>query len=337
MKKVLVCALAALFLMANCLTAFAAPAAADYTTTTTYIVDGDGTTKLSVETTVATTNLTSGDMLTYLAYTGNSATPADADIIYIDQQTYDGSTSPKFAYTTDDANISGVTVKYGASTLATAIEDDYTVRTITVTDGKTNNTVTFPSEVGANASVTTDIVISSNDASYTATLDGADVKSLVTLDGAGKFVINDGAALAGANGKTITIAVESEQEEVAPNYDDTNDKGGMYVGYSNSKLAEKLCLFGIAPAGVTEYGIIITTEYVTDEAFTYDAATGKFAGKAKGSEGQFAVQLVKYMNDADDKELTTGTLKARTYVKGATKYAYGKVYTFTDGVLPSNN
>lgn len=319
MKKVLVCALAVLFLMASCVNAFAA---ATYTTTTTYVTEGD-TTKLKVETNV--TDVTEGTMVTYLAYkeetTGEG--PTDENIKFIDQQTAGSAGSVKFEYTTEMGNLTGMTVKSGsdAADQTDAYEEDEAdrVRTIKVTCGDDSDTLKLPTDV-TNSAVSTDIDTKTNytveTATFTASADGAtavDIMSSIDYSG-GKIAITDSSTI-GSNG-TITIALKAPAtatvEDVAK---------GQYSGYSDGKAAHKMTMFAKAGSNVASkeapdrewegekvkgWGGIVVLE-TNDKPENADALVGNTSAKVypahfRGDDGSFAVQLV-------DKTQKMGTKK----------------------------
>ncbi len=323
MKKVLVCALAALFLMATCLTAFAEPV-----TTTAYVNN-----KLVVTTTV--TDATDGDMLTYLAYEGDAAAaPAsDDDIVYIDQQTFVEGETTTFSYTTDKDAWVGTVVKSGSSaadveTYVTTLEG----RKITVVfagadDGSEE---IFLPLTGA-ASIVTELTTGNNwtvDAAYT---------DYVSENTEGKFVITDADASL-ADGTTITITTE-----VPYTFDPavTLGKGKSFVTKdAEDNDVEKLTVFGEVKTDVASPsgnwgGILITKDpsSATEDNFKIGAANvTAYAAKARAGEANvytFAVQLVNYGN----LELTTAPLWARVYsVDDNDDYAYGEIIAFNEVV-----
>ncbi len=310
MKKVLVCALAALFLMATCLTAFAV----DYTTTTSYTTDGQLT---------VTTNVTSAadnEMITYLAYKGTGDAPEkDDDIIYIDQKTWNG-TELTFEYTTDKANLTGVKVKSGSSTAATATDMELGARKITVkAEGQDDYVFYLPETVGTHIETTTITVpegYSLADAAYV-----EDVNGTVTITDNDALINN------------TEITVEFVQNEVVN--DPTVD-----VGYGNSftttegettkdilTVLAKVSTNTTASADNDVCGIILTTDKAAIEDTTNIDTDKAIAYKAvdKNSNGYFAVQLV---NTSGTIELSNSTYYARVYaVNSKDVKKYGEIIT----------
>ncbi len=303
MKKVLVCALAALFLMATCLTAFAVDV--EYITTTTYVDN-----KLEIKTTATGTE--PGEMLTYLAYTDED--PTDETIVYIDQQTFDGSTPVVFSYTSDDVktinDLSKITVKSGSSksdkanTLTEETRNAYRTINVVVKYSVANNEeedvtipVKFPKTYSAEAG-DLNLVNTGHEIKDGYVLDREATADYITVtDGevAGYIQIKDTGL---QDGDTVTVAVKKDYSFVA-SVDPNATKSGRYEGYSDNTAAEKLTIFGKVvtdiAVGAGDWGGIILSK---DEAgLNYEAAKAAgrlYPAKFKGSEGQFAVQLVNY-------------------------------------------
>lgn len=318
MKKVLVCALAALFLMASCVNAFAA---ATYTTTTTYVTEGD-TTKLKVETNVS--GVGDGTMVTYLAYKeADGEGPTDDNIKFIDQQTADTTGSVKFEYTTEMGNLTGMTVKSGSDaadqTAAHEEAEADRVRTITVTCGDDSDILKLPTEV-TNSAVSTNIDTKADyevtAATFTASTDGAtavDIKDSINYDGE-KITITDSSSI-GINGAiviTLKAPATATVEDVAK---------GQYSGHSDGDAAHKMTMFAKAGSNVADknepekewtgktvrgWGGIVVLE-TNDKPETPDELVGGLSAKVypahfRGDDGSFAVQLV-------DKTQQMGTKK----------------------------
>lgn len=317
MKKVLVCALAALFLMASCLTAFATP---EYVTTTSYVTEA-GVTSLNVETVV--TGAEADTMLTYLAYKGEAAT--DETVVFIDQKTADGSNPVEFSYTTAESNLTGVTVKFGTSAEGgspiTEPEADRTrVINVTVVDGG-NAAITLPTEVGTSVNVT-EIAVPTGYELTSAVIGETDVASLIDIT-SGVVIVTDGAAL--VDGSTIIITLEEPYKyPVAV----TEPNEGHFNGFEDGLPVEKMTVFGKADTDMAvdagDWGGMLLSRNSGD--FKYgDEGVEIYPAKYRGADGSFAVQLV----NKGDKELTTNTWYARIYVKASTgNYAYSDVVVF---------
>lgn len=316
MKKVLVCALAALFLMASCVNAFAA---ATYTTTTTYITDDSGE-KLKVTTNV--TDVDEGTMVTYLAY--KEATPGegptDSNIKFIDQKTAD-STGVKFEYTTAKDNLTGVTVKSGSNAtdqtgMPYTEDESNRVRTITVTCGDDSDTITLPTATTASV-ITTKIAVKENytleTATFTATGSEAptDIKSSIGYTGS-YITITDSAALTGNGAIAITVAAPVLSEATV-----SDVIGGHFNGFEDGLPVNKMTVFGKAGADIASvneptkewtgktvkgWGGIVVLEIKPDDTATTVPKTAAdlvandsavvYPAHYRGADGSFAVQLV---------------------------------------------
>ncbi len=325
MKKVLVCALAALFLMASCLTAFAAPTG--YETTTAYETVG-GVEMLKVTTTV--TGAAANEMLTYLAYEGEAAATAidDDDIVYIDQKSAVAGTPTVFTYyaAKTAANLTGVTVKSGTSDPAVIDPEviDLPGRTITVKlEGQTDYIYTLPLEATTSTETTT-LTIASGYEFADATVDGVSIADYVTAP-SGAIIIEDNAAL--VDGAEVIITVDATVTVEAPEFAAGTEKGVSFVVGD----VEKLTVFGQVDTKVAddsaEYGILITTDADLAD-FDLAAADGstviKYEALGKGTSGAFAVQLV---NESAEFELTTAPHYARIYVKNSAGEDYSDIIT----------
>lgn len=326
MKKVLVCALAALFLMASCLTALADATLPSYVTTTTYVMDGT-TTKLQVNTNV--TGADEGTMLTYLAYTGETAD--DNSIIYIDQQTADADKKASFNYTTAEANITGVTVKYGSSVSdsATTEADVYNLRTINVTYNGTTEPITLPTNVSTTVTktITTGLTVGDYE-SYSAKINGVSApEGVVTIDNANKIVITDNAAL--VDGAAVIVTIEEKEVIPAPVIDAGVIANNAFTGYEDNKPVEKMTVFGKADTTLESDwgGIIVTDSATVAETMNLDNLEGatKYPALYRGDDGSFAVQLV---NKSGENELTTKPWYAKIYVTNAGGTTYSNVIEF---------
>lgn len=255
MKKVLVIALAALFIMASCSTAFAATT----TTTTTYGSDG-----ITVTTTV--TGAANETMVSFLAYNGEKA-PANA--VFADQQTSDGNTLT-FAYTDAAADVKTSEVILGASagTVEPANDDlGDNVKTITVA----GQTVYVPDSY---ASFTVNYTVPSDKAFVAAKVGDVNLEATYA---AGTLTIPANAAI--VDNCEITIVLEDVvtieiKDEIA----------GKYAKADK----EYLTVFArvIAPEDA-EYGIVVADS----EANLASGEEYKALGK-NVTDGAFAVQLV---------------------------------------------
>lgn len=333
MKKVLVCALAALFLMATCLTAFAV----DYTTTTTYNTNG----ALEIKTTVS--GAVAGDMYTYLAYT--DAEPTDETIIYIDQQTAAEGTPLTFSFSSSNADtiekLKSVTVKSGSSAAdATTVDEsadlkdayrEVTVEVAYPDKDAVTDTVYLAEEyaVGNGERVElTDIIIEEGYSWNSATLNA----NIIIDDATRKVSVKDSAGLEAG---TITITLTKDVVIPVPSVDTSVTTGGRYVGFHGGQKAEKLTVFGQIsniPEG-KEFGIILHDD---NSGEGYKTSTRKYPAKHKNDLGQFAVQLVNIIEDGGTPELMED-LYAWIYVvdaNGETIYSPVNADTF---ITPAAN
>lgn len=325
MKKVLVCALAALMLMTTCMSALASTPLS-YITTTSYVVDGSDT-KLQVKTTVS--NASANEMLTYLAHT--EATPTDDTIVYIDQQTADGSTPVEFSYTTTKvanvAALAGVTVKSGSSALDSAnnltTDTINAKRVITVTYDSQSDTLTLPTEQ-TNAIYPVEITIPANMEISSAKLGDIDVMSLVSADN-GAVSIKDDALFMNASNTIVITATPKERIESAVS--SVIGKSGRFKYVVDDPATdidetttpvEKLTMFGKAITDIDSNfgGMIVTTDSnvaADNNAFVLGANNvTDYPAINKSSDGYFAVQL---LNVTGEKDLTNGGYYARIYVR----------------------
>ena len=313
MKKVLVCALAALFLMATCLTAFAEPV-----TTTSYVDN-----KLVVTTTIDDAN--DGDMLTYLAYQSEDATIEDDEIIYIDQKTFEEGKTTTFSYTADKDAWVGTVVKSGSSAASDPYSTTLEGRTITVEfAGADSGSYEF-TLANEGASVTTTTLTTSNDWSV-----DEQFKGYVSKDG-DYFVITDSDASL-EDGTTITITTT-----IPYTYDPAVAEGSIgkvFKVEDGETTVEKLTVFGEVKTDVTDVngtwgGILVTAdESVATGTFDVSTAT-KYEAKARKGDANgytFAVQLV---NTSGVDDLTAKSHWARIYVVDSEgDYKYGAVIPF---------
>ena len=110
--------------------------AAEYKTTTKYLNQN------TIEVTSVASDLKSGDMATYVAYNNDSFNEANA--VYIDQATANGTDDVTFTYQTNSDNVKA-TVKFGGSTETSAKDADKEGYTVNVTvNGEAAGSVIVP-------------------------------------------------------------------------------------------------------------------------------------------------------------------------------------------------
>lgn len=332
MKRVLVCSLAVMILMASCFTAFAADAP-DYVTTTTYVTEGD-VTYLEVNTAVA--GATKGTMLTYIAYKDSIA---DGNIVYIDQQTADSTGNLNFNYVTDKDNLTGVTVKFGTSDEEVGVIDgDIASRKVFVQLGEDRETIYMPTTADTTV-YPTSLTIPVGKKFTSATCGGEVVSDVVVIDeSTNKVSIKDNGFEAN---DVITIEVEDLIVAVDPEVNNTiaNTFRRATTIDGVPTEAERLTVFAkaITDVEVTDEngaewgGIIISKTANTDDDLVI-GGTGveKFKAVYRGEEGEFAVQLI---NASGVDELTTNTIYARAYaINSKGKIAYSEIKTLVPSV-----
>lgn len=324
MKRILVCALAAMILMASCLTAFAAPT---YTTTTSYVKVND-VEYLQVSSTVI--NATEGDMITFLAYDENAGdTIEDNEVVYIDQKTVPADRTLNFTYNTDKAKLTGVDLKFGTDgDAAPAGDANVPSRTYTVSYKNATYTVVVPTAAVVDTVITTDLVLVTGEKLATATYGGANVLSAVsTADG--KITIQDSTDF---NGGTIVVTSEATIEPIDPPTIN-NDKtlSAVFAKEVDGKLEETLTVFGYAISDLATGwgGIVVSKDADAIDAYKdgdADADVDVYEALYKGIDGDFAVQLV---NKTGTEDLTAGPVYACIYVTNSQHTAYGDTLTLT--------
>lgn len=318
MKKVLVCALAALFLMATCLTAFAT---VSYETTTAYNSDGN------IEVTTQATSDTNGEMVTYLAYTGDSAT--EESIVYIDQQTYYGE-ALTFSYVMDDEKLSTVTVKSGSSSANTATDMELGARKITVKAENQDDYVFYlPETVGTHAETTKITVpegysLANDTPAYVRNVEGT-------------VTITDNAEL--INNTEITVTFKINAVPDAPVVIEEGSYGNSFTRYdeNNEPKEEVLAVLGIVTtdatpaADVNACGIVLSLDLdaISADEITVDGEEiVEYKAFAKNSAGYFAIQLVNQNMDAEHIGLAQNDYYARVYAQNSIgERVYGPVIT----------
>ncbi len=353
MKKVLTIALAAAVMMSSAIPAFAA-SNADYVTTTSYVLGQDGKVSgLSIATTV-NGKLVTGEMLTYLAHTGDEIT--NDSIVYIDQKTYDGATTPSFSFTTTkvkDLSSVTVTVKGGSSEHdgETALNDDAAPeRTVTfkyyidnVEQTSVTDTVVLPSAVPANDAVYTytlkNIKLPSNykTDSLTAKINNNVVTSgLINAVDDGSISVKDDVVF--TSDHPVEIYIDTTAATSATTYDETKIMAKKQtttflkdetVGDVTKKV-EKLTVFGICPSVTfTEVGVAIGKPEGTVAGTETALVPGltKYPSKSDlQSGGKYAIQLVNQAYTSETKDLTEGTWYAQYYVNTANGYIYSNPF-----------
>jgi len=199
MKKVLVCALAVFFLMASCSTAFAAT----FSTSTTYATNAD---EFTVTTNVI--DATSGDMISFLAYNGD--TKNTENLVYADQIKLTGSTTT-FSYTAKKDQITSTNILLGTTSTAfdpnTASLDDEVRKVNVKLNGVAKATVILPEVADASSTFTVELPLANNLGEPSAKVGTTD---LTTVYSDGTLTIHDNAVI--TNGCEIAITAEVLEE-----------------------------------------------------------------------------------------------------------------------------
>ena len=333
MKRVLVCSLAVMILMASCFTAFAA-GAPSYVTTTKYVTDGDA---VALEVDTAVTGAAKDTMLTYIAYNdaNSDSTIADGEIVYLDQQTVGETGTLNFKYVTSKDNLTGVTVKFGTSDAEVGTTTgDITARKVTVVIGEDREVIYMPTTADTTV-YPTDLEIPFGTEIDSVTCGAAD------LTNAGVVIVDESTNIVSikdnnfADDAVINIAVSDSIED--PIIIDT--RANTLRKVVNGTDAEMLTVFGRA---FTDIEISGETGSQTDaewggiqicESEGFDANVETYRAYHRNYKGSFAVQLV---NTSGVFELTNKTLYARAYVlnsKGVRVYSDVFELTSLDDVV----
>lgn len=293
MKKIVCAALMIALLVTQAVGAFAAVTVS--TTTSWNAETTDDVNDITVTSIVG--GLTSGEQVTYLAYTGSE--PTDTSIVYIDQIEADDS-SETFTYTTTNP-ASKVTV-YAASKVDTEWEKvggtgaDYVplVSTITLAGDLANVTITEPTD-NTKFSAMTGYTVDTTKAITGITKNGTAVTWYVQ---SGVLYILNADLANGAEYTVSTTSIDSEAAAIAL------DKAGYYNG--------NLYMFATVKPGASAFGMKVTPEVGT--ATDYEAL-------AYGTNGDFVVELT---------EVTDGKYDIAAY-------ADGTVTDATTVVVEANN
>lgn len=323
MKRILVCALAAMILMASCLTAFAT----SYNTTTSYVTEYGGE-WLQVSTHV--TDADEGEMLTYLAYNdaNDDATIADTEVVFIDQTTVPATGEANFVYLTGKGNLTGVDLKFGTNKAgANVVDSTVPSRAYAVEyKGATYNVVVPTAAV--ETVIVTDLTLVVGEELVSATYDSTDVTGAVAIAD-GKITIQDSASF---NGGTIVVTSEATIEPIdPPTINNGKTLSAVFAKDVEGKLEETLTVFGYAVSDLATGwgGIVVSKDADAIAAYKAGDETADvdvYEALYKGAEGDFAVQLV---NKTGTEDLTAGPVYACIYVTNSQHTAYGDTLTLT--------
>lgn len=340
MKRVLVCSLAVMILMASCFTAFAA-GAPRYVTTTKYVTDGDA---VALEVDTAVTGATKDTMLTYIAYNdaNSDSTIADGEIVYLDQQTVGETGTLNFKYVTSKDNLTGVTVKFGTSDAEVGTTTgDITARKVTVVIGEDSEVIYMPTTADTTV-YPTDLIIPVGKVITSVACGSEDITNagvVIVDESTNKVSIKDNNF---ADNAVITIAVETPVIVEDPIILDTiaNTLRKTRVINDVETEVEMLTVFSRAFTDVEasdetgdEADAVWGGIEICDSA-NFDANVETYRAFHRNPEtGAFAVQLV---NNSGVFELTNKTLYARAYVvnsKGVDVYSEVIELTSLDDVV----
>ena len=308
MKKVLVCALAVLFLMASCTTVFAA------TQTTTTYAEGDTLDANNMVVTTVVTEVANGTMISFLAKNGE-------DYVYADQQTSNGGETV-FTYAGPKESISSVEVLSGSNAQDAVLyeqllsEEGYVrVINVEVNDHEDANTVLYLPEYKAGTNYTFELEVDADLEFGSATLNDTDTAIAMTQHG-NVFTFTDSEEF--TNGATFNMNLHTVVDVSI---------SAVTTGSFVASDAEKLTVFAKVTAPENcEYGVILSNTTNSESDLTYSSTTPgvkTYAALGKGADGSFAIQLV---NQTDVLELTEGDWVARVYVEGSNgEYFYSDV------------
>ncbi len=317
MKKVLVCALAVLFLMASCTTVFAA----GIQTTTTY---ANGLDDDDMVVTTVVTDVAEDTMISFLAENG------EGEYVYADQQTSDGDETV-FEYKGPKESISSVKVLSGSNAQDDAelyelllSEEGYVRKIEVVVDGYENaDTTLYLPTYKAETTYTFELAIEADlefdsatlNASYT-TINMNQSENLFTFFDSEDFKDGD---IFNMTFKTV----------------DDISITDVTTGSFATVEGDTLTVFAKVTAPTNDYGIIVYQ--VDDEdgrleedeladlenTLVYGGDCKTYAALGKGADGSFAIQLV---NKTGELELTEGRWVARVYVADSNgEYVYSDV------------
>lgn len=310
MKKVLVCALAVLFLMASCTTVFAA----NIVTTTTYDEGATLDANNMVVTTVVT-EVANGTMISFLAKNGE-------DYVYADQYTSDGNTPTVFTYQGPKESISSVEVLSGSNAPGAGLyeqplsEEGYVrVINVVVNDHEDANTVLYLPTYEEGTTYTFGLEVDADLEFGSATLNDTDTAIAMTQHG-NVFTFTDSEEF--TNGATFNMNLHTVVDVSI---------SAVTTGSFVANDVEKLTVFAKVTAPENcEYGVILSNTTNSESDLTYSSTTPgvkTYAALGKGADGSFAIQLV---NQTGVLELTEGDWVARVYVEDSNgEYIYSDV------------
>ena len=264
--------------------------AAKYTTTTTYLNQS------TIEVTSTASGLAEGAMATYVAYNNDGFNEANA--VYIDQATANGTDDVTFTYQTSSDNVKA-TVKFGGSTETEATKAEFEGWTVNV---KVDNGAAVPTKVAKKAAEYADeylvreieAVIPTGKAVAAVALNGAPIEAWYAKAGS-IFVCTP----ALADGDEIAITTEDAAAEVV-------------LGTVKSDAANTVTAFAKATcAQDADYGILIGGEAKLEGAVAWDAADNyatavKLPALGMGNDGGFCVEV-------EDSAFAKGTFKVAAY------------------------
>lgn len=268
--------------------------AANYTTTTTYLDQN------TIEVVSTATGLSEGDMATYVAYNNDGFNEANA--VYIDQATANGTDDVTFKYQTSSDNVKA-TVKFGGSTETSAQDATFEGWTITVQvdDGEAvEKKVAKKAADYADEYLVREIeaVVPAGKAINAVKLNGADIDVWYAKDGS-VFVCTP----AIVDGDAIVIETKDAAAKVV-------------LGAVKSEAANTVVAFAKATcAENADYGILIGGDATLadtvawNEADDYSKAV-KLPALGMGDDGVFCVEV-------EDEAFAQGTYKVAAYAEDA--------------------
>lgn len=282
-----VLALTVALLVSSAVVSFAAPT---YTTTTTYLNQN------TIEVTSTASGLSEGDMATYVAYNNEGFNEANA--VYIDQATANGTDDVTFTYQTDSDNVKA-TVKFGGSKETSAQDatiEGYKVN-ITV-DGVAAGEVTVP-EVDegypedAYLAREIPVELDATKAVANVQVDGKDVEAWYAKDDA--IVIYSNVIKADA-----IVAITTKAAETTVVLGTVKAEAGKITAFAKATCAAD-----------ADYGVLIGGEAKLEGAVDWNEADNyatavKLPALGMGNEGGFCVEV-------EDEAIVAGEYKVAAY------------------------
>ena len=269
--------------------------AAEYKTTTKYLNQN------TIEVTSVASDLKSGDMATYVAYNNDSFNEANA--VYIDQATANGTDDVTFTYQTNSDNVKA-TVKFGGSTETSAKDADKEGYTVNVTvNGEAAGSVIVP-----------EVDMTTYDSEYLAreipvtVAAGYAVDSVaVNGDPVDVWYVKDGVVVIYSNVilDDAEVAITTKAVDATVVLGTVKAEAGKITAFARATCADD-----------ADYGILVGGDATLEgakawnEAENYNTAV-KLPALGMGNDGGFAVEV-------QDELIVAGEYKVAAYAGTAT-------------------